>query len=213
MADKATLTLTGKWKKLRHTIDPVRFNNALLSNIEKATRWLALFVKKEIRRRISAKMYSPNATLTVIMKNSSMALVDGSELYNSIVEQIISPTSAFVGVNRKVRTKSGEPLADIAQMLHEGFTIKVTQRMRNMFIVLAQATAHTRSPSTLTGRAKELFDLIKGRGKIHPLKATTNQIVIPARPFLKVVFEDPAVLKKCKQVWENAIDASLKAGA
>lgn len=202
--------ITGNWKRLQHIVSKDRFERALKVDVRKATTQAAMIVVKEIKKRISGRSYSPNAQLTILIKKSTLPLVDDSDLYNSITHMTVDEKSAFVGVLRKVEI-DGRPAADLALMLHEGASITVTNAMRGLFFALASVGEGRMQASELTGRAAELATQLGSRiKKIRPLKASTSVIVIPPRPFLKVPFEDRALLGRIKQIWERAVDASIR---
>lgn len=221
----------GDWQKMRALLNPTKFQAALKKNIRRATEINALIILKEIRKRVQEGGYSANAALTVLIKGSSKPLVGtgDDELFKAVTHEMVNDFSAFIGVLKSARGKSGEPMVDVAAVIHEGMTIKVTDKMRGLFIALADATrpperkwdkdpatgrftsrTATRKETPLTGRAKEIFDQIKGRGQVKPLKPSTTQIVIPPRPFIKSVFEDPKIQKRIQENWKKAIDSAIR---
>lgn len=209
---KFTLAPVGKWKKLKAMLNPGVAGKRMEEAIRRATQFNALLVQKEVRKRISDGAYTPNAQLTILIKGSSKPLIGpgDDELFKAITHQMVSPTVAFVGVLRTARDASGKPLVNVAEIVHEGMEIAVTQKMRNLFILLAKATRGEVPPSQLTGRALEIYQQIAGRGVVYPLRASTTTIVIPRRPFIRSVFEDPAIIKRCRANWEKAIAAAIK---
>lgn len=205
---------TGDWRKLKYVVDPKRFETALQQNMLRATQFNGMLVVAEIRRRIRAKRYAPNAPLTVLLKRSTKPLVDDGDLFSAVTSNVMSPTHVFVGILRQARASDGTSLVNIAQLLHEGGTIRVTEAMRGMFALLADYAAGRIKKEQLDGRALEIANELKGRIKqIRPFKATTTTLIIPPRRFLLEVFRDPAVLKKIKANWEKALKATLKAAS
>ena len=125
---------------------------------------------------------------------------------------MIDDYSVFSGV---IKTSAGY---NIAKVIHNGKSIKVTQRMRNLFYILFLAsktvasTLSTRSratkPITLTGRAKELFDKNKDK-QWFPLDPGTRFIRIPKRDWIKRTFKDPQLKAIAKENWMKAIEATI----
>ena len=205
------LDLTGDWGKLGQVLDKKKWQSLLERNINRATLANALLVRKEIRRRIKGKSYSPNAKLTILLKGSTTPLVDESLMWQAVTTVLVDAYTAFVGVRRTART-NGQGLADVAAIVHEGTEMRVTPAMRGLFFILSLATrsAQPKKPPVLTGRAKELYEKLGGRGRIYPLSPTTTKIRIPGRPFIKVVVEDRAIKARCIINWQKAVEASFK---
>lgn len=213
-SNKVELKMTGNWKQMAAALDPKRFQANLDANMGKATRFNGMMVAGMIRKRIRGRRYTSNAPLTVLIKKSSTPLVDDGDLFGAVTSKNIDAYSVFVGVLRSAIGPDGQSLVNIAEFLHKGGSIPVTDAMRAMFIMLWEVGQGKRERSTLEGRAAELAKQLKGRIKqIKPLKASTKFIVVPPRPFLSDVLNDPLVLKRCRKNWEKAFQATLKAQA
>lgn len=203
--------LKGDWAKMAAALDPKRFQANLDANLGKATKFNGMMVAGEVRKRIKSRKYAKNAPLTVLIKKSSTPLVNDGDLFQAITFQAVDKYTVFVGVLRSAVSSDGQSLTNLAEFLHEGGNIAVTETMRNMFQLLAEVGAGTREVSTLEGRTAELAKALGSRIKqIKPLKPTTKHIVVPPRPFLKDVLNDPVVLKKCQRNWERAAQAAFK---
>jgi hypothetical protein len=164
----------------------------LLKEMEKATKVNAMLVVKEIKRRIRAKEYAPNSALTVALKGSSTPLVDNADLFRSIEAHTIDSLRQFAGVLRGTRSKDGEDLVNIAKILHDGIMIKMTPAMRRwIFAQLRDAGVED--------------DKSAGKNK------KPGWVVIPGRPFIKAVFDDPKVKAMVKANWEQAVKRVLEA--
>lgn len=199
MATKTEYTVTGlvEWA---NATDANAFARRLKTNIRKATALNALAAAKKMRQVIQDGGLKANAPLTVALKGSSKPLVAGGDLFQSITVQEINEDEQFVGV---LRTEGGFNLVEI---LHEGTTIPVTPAMRWMFLLLAKASAGEMDPSKLEGRAAELFQAFQGW---KPLAAGTTNIAIPERPFVRITFEAPDLIKTCRENWEAACQAAM----
>ncbi len=197
------------WGKMKTLLNPAEFTPTLEKNLEKATKLNGMLVRREIRDRVKASVYSPNAKLTIIIKGSSKALVGNADLFNAITDVPIDFKTVFVGVKKAAKGKHGEDLANLAAVLHEGISIPVTEKMRNLFFKLYQVSHGKISPAQLTGRAKEIWE-DSHEGIFYPLKAETQHIVIPPRHYFKAVFEDAKVLAQVKKNWELAVEATFK---
>jgi len=208
---KIEFKITGDWDKMAKALDPERFKANLEANLSRATSFNGMMVVGEIRRRIKAKKYASNAALTVLIKKSSTPLVNDGDLFGAITSQTIDAYSTFVGILRTASTGEGKPLTNLAELLHSGATIQVTEHMRNMFILLSEVGQGKREASELTGRAAEIAAALGPRIKqIKPLRPSTTHIAIPPRPFLTSVLYDPLIHKKCQKNWQKAVEAAFR---
>lgn len=209
--NKVEFKLTGDWKKMSSALDPKRFQANLESNLGRATAFNGMMVASEIRKRIKSRKYAKNAPLTVLIKKSSTPLVDDGDLFGAVTSKTLDKYSVFVGILRSAVSSDGHSLTNLAELLHNGGTVQVTESMRGMFILLYEVGQGKREASTLEGRTAELAKALGSRIKqIRPLKPTTKYINIPPRPFLTSVLNDPVVLKRCKRNWEKAARAAFK---
>jgi hypothetical protein len=196
------------WQKLKVLLSPSDFNPTLEKNLARATALNAKLVRREIRERMRKRAYSPNAKLTVLLKNSSTPLIDTADLWNAVTDHVVNWKTAFVGVLKATRGRSQEELANLAAVLHEGINIEVTPSMRHLFLLLYEASLGKLDPAKLTGRALEIWERSKNRN-FFPLGLATTHIVIPPRPFFKMVFEDKTLLGTLKANWQKAVQATF----
>lgn len=211
MANRIEFKLTGDWKKMAAAMDPKRFKANLDNVMGNATKLNGMMVAGEVRKRIKAKKYAKNAPLTVLIKKSSTPLVNDGDLFGAITSQNIDKYTVFIGILRSATTSDGYPLTNLAELLHNGGHITVTEHMRNMFILLAEVGQGKREASSLEGRAAELARALGSRiRQIKPLKSSTKYITIPPRPFLLSVLNDPTIHARCKKNWQRAAQIVMK---
>lgn len=196
-----TVKLTGDWSEIRRLLLVGQFQENVRAGVRIATGVNAFVVRREVRDSVRKATYAtnraPNAALTSAIKRSSKPLVDSGHLFKSVTSVQTDWHTAEVGVLR------GDPHVAIAEIVHEGRDIEVTQSMRALFAILAEASAGSIDPSRLTGRAQELFGrMSKGWKALRP---STTHIKIPARPYLREVVEDPRVNLLCGKNWLTAI--------
>lgn len=199
----ASMVLTG-FDRYEKALRPDRMGRLLRKHIALGTRRGALLVLREIRQGVKRGIPPKNAALTVAIKGSSKTLVDHGDLFQALAIDQPDWREAFIGI------KKTEGVYNIAKTLHEGETIPVTDKMRGLFYVLWLASvAHKTGGGTipLTGRAAQLFSRFKDWS---PLKAETRAIKIPARPFIRNVFEDAAIKAAIIKKWEDAIAAAMR---
>lgn len=185
-----TVRLTGPWKEAQYLFRTERINEPQFrQSFSVGVQVTAKVILREIRQNIKRGNYAgsrtPNAPLTRAIKRSSLPLADRGQLFKAITSKPIDWHSVEIGVVK------GDDRANIALIVHEGVQIPVTDKMRRMFQALAEASDGGRSPSTLTGRAAELWARMSGGWKA--LRASTDVIRIPPRPFIREVIEHPAI--------------------
>jgi hypothetical protein len=191
------LKLTLKnFDQLKKMLDANRFTKEFKKQIKQATKVNALTAADAIKVAIAQqKVGDPNHPLTQILKGSSKPLIDSGDLSASINGKAVNWNLAFIGVLKEKR-KKGLPFASkkallgqitIAALLHEGVDIKVTDKMRRFFTIMA----------------------MKHPGKIKPLKAGTTTIHIPGRPFLEEAFA-LELINIYKSNWEDAINETFR---
>jgi len=221
-SEEIRLELNG-FQRFRSVLDPPRFKRVLQKHVGRATAQNGKRLVREMRQKIKGGIPPPNAALTVAIKGSSGTLRDtGHGIFQAITSNVLSWDRVEVGVIRR----SGA--YDIAKTVHDGVTIRVTEKMRWMFRLLYWASIGHLDPAKLTGRAKELWErtsTVKGprgrdpttgrftaggaRGIWRPIKDSTSAIIIPGRPFAKLAFEDKDAIEWCKQNWEKAVEAAF----
>ena len=152
---------------------PTKIQTASLAG----TKLSLQFLLSEIISRIKQKKYARLAATTLLMRSANgfgdTPLQRTNQLVAAINTDVINAFSGAVGVNKNAKTKGPNSksvkMANIAQLLHDGGTIKVTQKMRQAFLIALQKKM---GPRFIKGKGS-------GRGTIR----------IPARRFIGDVFE------------------------
>lgn len=208
-----SFTMDRGWIEFDRAVDPAKLNKRMILRIGRATLSNALYMRKQVRRGISDEDYEGNAELTMSIKGEDKPLAGvnrgGGGLFGSISHEQIDAFTAFIGIKRGIKTKSGAEMADLAELLHEGFDIDVTDEMRGLFQAVAQAQAGEIKPGDLRGRAAFIYRKAKGR-PIYPLEETTSFLFVPPRPFIERPFSNPAILAKIMDTWRRAAQEALK---
>lgn len=194
------------WRDYAKAIDEKKFLPILKKHVERETYRAALMMQKRVRASIRGGKYTPNAALTTMIKGKGKKpLVDGGDLFQAIAVVKKSWSTFFVGV---VRTHDQY---NIAVAIHDGRKVAVTDKMRKLFWVLWLASTGSIDPSSLSGRAAELWERAPGGWK--PLRPSTTHIVIPPRRFIMRVFERKAAKALIEKRWRNAIKRAIKEAA
>jgi hypothetical protein len=174
-----------------------KFPKRFKRNVSKGTKRNALLAEAAIKLDINAGKFTANSSMTKTLKGSSRPLVDSGELVKSINGVPLKWDEFIVGVlkSRNIRdpdTGAIKDILQIASVLHNGAVITVTQKMRDFF-----GAMHSKS---LKGETTKPW---------MPIRASTQAIVIPKRPFL-----ESAVNTKRREIykknWQAAIDKSMR---
>lgn len=213
MARATAIRLDAGWKKYKRALSVYEYSVMLKRLVRRATERNALFVRSAMRREITRGVPPTNAPLTIALKGGRGRPLVGTpnlDLLNSIAHEQPAWNRAIVGVSRTVSRGGGT--WNIAEIVHEGATVRVTRAMRYMFGMLAWASMRYRTGKPiphLEGRARELWEMSK-RKRFFMLGPATTHIVIPRRPFVRYTFQDRALRARVQREWERAINASFR---
>ena len=178
------------FKELEKLLSPSLFKILLHRNVGKATKKVGLLAEAEIKRLINSGFFQNNSPVTIAMKGSSRPLVDTGLLSQSINAKQLAWNSVVIGVlkRKKIKGKSGKSkdLLNVAKILHEGVSIRVTKKMRVLFQRLSRENPN-----------------------VKPIKASTKVIVIPRRPFL-LAATTASQNRKYQEIWGAAVQKSLE---
>lgn len=212
----ADLKLGDGWLILKKALDP-KLDQALLEKyVGKATAANAQIARKEIRSYIKEGAQDESggvyvAALTNFIKHDPKPIIGtpGADMFNSIVGAQLNWRQAVVGVKRTSK------LQNIAEVVHNGKTIKVTEKMRNMFRLLWLVSIGKMDKEKLTERPRQLYDWATKGGKkssaaFKKWGPGKNQIIIPARPFITKTLEKTVVKKQIEKTWNDAVKYVVK---
>ena len=127
------------WKEFLRFLEPKRARRELGKNSRRTMLRELQLLRRDVIGYIDGEKHGvPNSPLTVLIKGSSRPLVDRGDLRQGIRTSISAKgTNAFavrlrgaVGVLRTARRGDGKSLTDVAVALHEGFVIRVTEKVR-----------------------------------------------------------------------------------
>jgi hypothetical protein len=161
-----SITLVGDWAKAKAVL------SAAPAEIEQATHMaiigLANYLAGKIKKKIGSQVPPPNSPLTILMKKSSKTLIDQGDLRNSVTVISVKRHEAFIGIPQQGGA------ASLAAIHEQGRTIvmQMTPKQRRfLFATLGKKV---------------------GKLRYHAPSTGILVIHIPARPFIKPVFEEEA---------------------
>ena len=187
------------WEKYNNATDVKRFKRKFARHRKRALDEVARVI---IAEALKAGSFERNASLTEAIKQGNKPLHDtGKELVGAFRTRLIRKDALFVGIpqNHKFYFK--------ARTIHEGAILKVTGKMRAMFVMLWLASKGDIPESQLTGRAAELFAR-KSTGWL-PLRQSTTVIRIPARAFMDDAFSSEKTKREMLRRFTRAVDQTL----
>lgn len=208
----ASLKFDKGWGIFGRAISPGSFGPTLRKHVGKGTKRNAVVARKFVRQEIRRGIPPRNAELTARLKSKGgrkttkpIVGTPGADLWNAIDWTVEDWNAAFIGVKRTAKE------FNVAEIVHQGRSIRVTEKMRHMFRVLAWASKAPGVRPHLEGRALELWEA-GGRWKTKwkPLKASTKAIIIPKRPFFRYAFQDPKLKKIVKENWNRSVWNAMK---
>ncbi len=198
--DGWTFKMDKGWKRYEKAHEVRRFQRLLQKHKKRAFDEIARTIVREVVQ--ASGNFKPNAPLTLLLKSGQKPLVDTkTRLFKAVSTKTISKNKLFIGFSKNSSFYAR------AKLIHDGGTIRVTQKMRNMFYALWLVSKGRMDPSQLSGRAAELWRLNQ---EWYPLNESTKAIRIPGRPFMEEVFKDPKVIKKARTEFIRAINRTLK---
>jgi hypothetical protein len=198
---KVKIKMSNEWKRLKKALD--RNPAAVRKHLKRASAFIGKKGEALIRREISSGSYAPNAPLTIALKGGKNEPLigdrTGSPLFKAITSTVVDDYTVFIGVLQQ------DDQYNIAIAIHEGATIGVSQKMRNLFYVLWMKE---KDPTIeLEGRARELWDKMSGGWK--PLKESTKAIIIPPRPFIANAMNSGELQRMAEKFWNQAMVAAM----
>jgi hypothetical protein len=198
MADASLRINRKQWDRFERAIDPKLFRSKFKSRKLSALDRVARVI---VREAIAAGGFEKNADLTTMIKGSARPLRDSGKQLSRAIKTRRDGDKVFVGV------PFNSPFYEKARAIHDGATLKVTPKMREMFILLWLASNGEISEDQLTGRAAELYQR-KSSGWL-PLKSSTRIIKIPARPFMDAAFGAESARAEMRSVMARAVNETL----
>lgn len=188
---------TGDWARLARALRRGALASAFREEIPPALMDVAVKAKGHGLPKVPP----PIGEMQAEIKGSEATLIDTGELVAAIQPIKVSPYEVFLGISQK------SPEFPRAYILHQGGQIKVTDAMRWFFFVLWLVSEDKMDPSELGVEAKASYDRWQGW---TPLREDTEYIRIPARPFMRVIFDKPGLRQLFRNRMTVAISRSIR---
>jgi len=170
--------------KLERALGAQHVRSVLRREVGHQMRRSAEMLRREVHEYINSERHGvPNSPLTVLIKGSSRPLVDRGDLRQGIETDVSFRPNAIVGqvgVTRTAKNRDGKSLHNVAMMLHEGATIKVTPEVRAA--VFAKLRERQGGGVRFNGGGGSRTWIIRGRPFIkEPFESQTPAIVASIR--------------------------------
>lgn len=206
---KSFIGFSGDVNIFKQFLNPNVWRGNLEREIKKATIRNALFLVKMVKKNINDEVYAENSPMTLALKRTKKPLTDQRNLWRAIDSTIKSSFEAEVGIvsnrgstgSKFGKAKSQINIKDLVELMETGYTITVTKKMKQAI------AASLNSDKTKTGKIKK-----KSRVSLQRLKQIVGgqTFVVPPRPLLTKVWEDPSVAKVIQQNWRMALEGTFK---
>lgn len=217
MINDVRLRWTNKreFTRLLDRLDPAKFERRLQREmrpaLSRAAKKLVAVVKLTIRNA-DAWSPNPNRPLTMLLKQAGMQgqLQDTGAMVASVSSRTDGPYKAYVGL---LKGKASPDVIRYSTWVHDGRTIKVTPKMRNLFYALADYTRDMRekgrSNRKLSRRGRELLARMGPTADFKPIGKSTPYITLPKREFLKTAVESQFAKKAVSEHLNYALARAL----
>ncbi len=178
----------GDWAKTETVLH--RMATEMERSIGTATRKNALMLERALKKGIQSsapggKKFKKLHPFTIAEKGSSKPLVDSGELMNAITHRMISKFDAMVGLLRNAPHAGARGTAigliNLGWLHEHGYAMKVTPRMR----------------------------AVMGKRGLR-IGESTTVIKVPARPFVRPIYEDHAMQLAFVAEYDNAVKKLFK---
>lgn len=203
-----TFKFEGDVEEFAKFTDPKILDGTFEREIRKATIRNALFLIKEIKTRIRERQYLENAPLTIALAGGKkdIPLLKTKNMVNAIVHKLETSFKAEVGFlsNRNAAggaTKDRIKLKKVVELMHEGYVITVTPKMRQ---AIAAALTQRSKSGKLTKKSQTLLRTLSLAGTFNSDRDRTYRV--PARPFMTAVFESKLVNRQIQREWREALE-------
>lgn len=201
------LVIRGDIKSFLRFTDP-RINRRILEReMRKATIRSSLFLVKQVKRAIRKRRFTKNSELTIALakaggkKRSTIPLLKEKNLSDAIAFELKTAFHSEVGLVKDAKTSGGvfsppEDMKKVAFLLHEGYTIDVTDAMKAAIAIALREIGDRRAAKSLS-----VMERNKGKGK------TTWRV--PPRKFFAIVFKNSKNRKVVQKNWRIAIQRAF----
>lgn len=122
------------WGKFISYFSERRRRDLLYRETQRKVKEQLVLLRRDIVQYVQDERHGvENSPLTILTKGSSKPLVDRGDLRQGISEETaVKPrgVDGAVGVLRSKRSSDGQKLWNVAAALHEGYTVRVTPKVR-----------------------------------------------------------------------------------
>ena len=204
MANKfASLKMSGDIKAFEKFIKVRTFPADMDRAIRRGTIRNSLFLIKMIKDGIRNREFDSNSELTLAMKNSDLPLLNQRNLWKAIDYKLLNSFTSEIGIiadkgstgSQFGHAKSQINLKLLVELMEEGYTITVTEKMKK---AIAIALSETESKSTTAS------------SRTKGMKTGSSYVVPPRKVFTTVWDEGGNVDKVLQQNWRKALEDMWK---
>ena len=192
--------------------DPKILDGTFEREIRKATIKNCLIILKAIKTAIRERKYLENAPLTIALAGGrkDIPLLKTKNLVDSLAHKLHSSFMAEVGLIKDKRSTGGASkspikLMKVVELMHTGYIIKVTPKMRR---AIAAALTEKTKTGKLTKKSKRNMTALSLAGTFNTDKETVYKV--PKRPLFSDVFESKLLNREIQRNWREALERVWK---
>lgn len=204
---KSSLVITGDVQDFLNFTDIRLHSAAIRREMRRATIKSSRFLIKQVKKTIRSRRFTPNSELTLALakkggsRRSTVPLRKFQILMKAMMFELKSAFESEVGLIKDTQTTGGvtgdsRSLKKVAFLLHEGYTITVTDAMRAAIAIELRKINDRRSRRVLRSMESRT-----GHGK--------GTFRVPPRRFFTTTFRNPVIQKVVKKNWKEAIERAL----
>ena len=215
MSDNYRLVISGDWNQYNTFLNTAIYSRHIEREIRLAMIKSCLFIIKAIKQEIRGRNFAENKPLTLALAKGTLPLLKSKNLWDAIEYKLNTAFQAEIGIIRNTQSTGGvtgdtRSMYKIAELMHTGYTIKVTPKMITA-ILAALSNMKTKSGRT-TAKARSMIKQINTERKFKlpgkRSKIAGNWRVRP-RPYMERVMSSPDVYMEVRKNWKEALIAII----
>lgn len=200
------IEITGDIVRYRLFLDSGRTMSIINREVGKATTKSSRFLIRKIKEAIRAKRFTENSPLTIALAKGVATLSKSRNLIRALGFKKRGQFESEVGIVEDTQTTGGvsgdkRSMQKVATLLHKGYTITVTKRMRKAIMAELRKKAELSGSATKAKKAIRQIGLLKGKG--------AKFFKVPPRKFLTNTFKNTAVQQKVRNNWSEAVERAF----
>ncbi len=206
------IVISGDVEVFGRFLDPKVLDATFSREIRKAMIKASLFLIKEVKQRIKDEKYEANSDLTLALaKKGNTPLYKMRNLVEALSYTLSGSFKAEVGHTVRAKTTGGVTgkstnVQKAAELLHKGYTIRVTPKMRAAIFAALAAKGNSKGKANKAKSTKQWFKDKQMYTRLFGGGSSTLTWRVPPRPYLTEVWKDTKVQEGVRKIWREALE-------